>query len=92
MKTWAVRVHVNIHVNSHANVHVSMPHQQPCHLHDLIYDECHLTFCDVYLCHRNWARVGLGGSNLIYDGVEMEQIASIYDILCKNIIELICDG
>jgi hypothetical protein len=31
------------------------------------------------------------GSKLIYDGVEMSQIASIYDVLCKNIVELICD-
>jgi hypothetical protein len=31
------------------------------------------------------------GSNLIYDGIETSRIASIYDILCKNVTELICD-
>jgi hypothetical protein len=30
-------------------------------------------------------------SKLIYDGVEISRIASIYDVLCKNIVELICD-
>jgi hypothetical protein len=36
---------------------------------------------------------GLGwvGTNLIYDGVEMSRIASIYDALCNNVTELICD-
>jgi hypothetical protein len=37
---------------------------------------------------------GLGwmGSNLIYDAVEMPQIASIYDIFVKSSRELICDA
>jgi hypothetical protein len=52
MKTWAasvniichVNIHVNCHVNNHVNVHVIMAHQHPCHVHDLIYDECCVTF------------------------------------------------
>jgi hypothetical protein len=80
---------------SHVNVQASMPHQpphqQPCHIHDLSYDECYVTFV-MFICITE-PRPGLGwaGSNLIYDGVQTLQIASIYGTLCKDVTELICD-
>jgi hypothetical protein len=35
--------------------------------------------------------LGWAGSNLIFDGVETSWIASIYDVLYKNVTKLICD-
>jgi hypothetical protein len=35
--------------------------------------------------------LGLVGSKLFYDGAEMSQIASIYDVFVKSSRELICD-
>jgi hypothetical protein len=48
--------------------------------------------CEVYLRHKTWAWLGWEGSNLIYDGVEMSRISSIYDSLYKDVTELICDA
>jgi hypothetical protein len=87
MKTWALGVHVIYHATStsmsisHVNIHVSMshqpPHQQPCHVHDLIYDECYVTFVMFIYVAKPDPGLGWVGSNLIYDGVEMSCIASI---------------
>jgi hypothetical protein len=68
------------------------PHQQPCQIHDLIYDECYVTFVMFICVTETGPRLGWAGSNLIYDGVKMSRIASIFDTLCKNITELICDA
>jgi hypothetical protein len=96
MKTWDIVVHiichVNVHVNSHVNVHVSMPHQQSYHVHDLFYEECYVMFVMFICATETGSGLDWVGSNLIYDGVEMSQIASIYDDLCKNITELIRDA
>jgi hypothetical protein len=54
-------------------------------------DECYLTFVMFSCVIETGPRLGLVGSNLIDDGVETSQITSIYDALCKNVTELICD-
>jgi hypothetical protein len=77
---------------SQVNIHVSMPHQpphqQPCHIHDLIYDNCYVTFVTFIYITEPGLGLGWVGSNLIYDGAETSWIASIYDTLRKV---LICD-
>jgi hypothetical protein len=61
-----------------------MAYQRLCHVHDLIYDKCYLTFV-MFICVR---KTGFGlswvGLNLIYDCVETSWIASIYDVFVKS--------
>jgi hypothetical protein len=63
----------------------------PCHIHNSIYDECYVTFVTFIYVIETGPGLSWAGSNLIYDGVETSWIASIYDTLCKNVTELICD-
>jgi hypothetical protein len=41
--------------------------------------------CDVYFITETGPGLGWAGSNLIYDGVKMSQIALIYDFFCKTV-------